>query len=308
MIPYPRSFVDADAVNSAGQEQVMVAAAAKILPNIVVSSVAPGFRGSVQGRRVAGYPLARVRTAGVVVDASATRGRAAGLEGWCKMVWQIGGAARFEDADGMFRLNPGAFAILPLSADYRLEMEEGFDSLMMVFNPAIRKDWARIAHDHMRRPIEPSCAIAAAGAGIASMLRHATGESTDILACNAAIDLVFHTITHNQTPCAGYLRRATALVEQRLADSDYGPTELARDLGVSRRSLYEIFERASSTPAGFIREIRLDHAKRDILRAQGRPVSLVRIALDNGFADGSTFSRAFKEAFGVSPRAWRKGG
>jgi AraC-like DNA-binding protein len=293
-------------VNSASYEQVFVAATAQALPNIAVGQLADGFRGSVRARRVAGHSIARVRSSGVILNASATRGRGAGLEGWCKLVWQIAGSARFEDADRAFRLEPGALAILPMSADYQCRLEERSDGLMMIFNPTLRKEWARITRDHMRRPIESSGAIAAAGAGVASMLRHATGDSTDNLACDAALDLVLRAITHNQTPSTARLRRATALVEQRLADNGYGPVELARDLGVSRRSLYEMFTHAGSTPANFIRQIRLDYARRDILHAQERPVSLTQIALDNGFVDGSSFSRAFKNAFGLSPTAWRE--
>jgi len=37
-------------------------------------------------------------------------------------------------------------------------------------------------------------------------------------------------------------------------------------------------------------------------------VNLTQIALNNGFVDGSSFSRAFKAAFGLSPTAWRANG
>jgi AraC-like DNA-binding protein len=256
-----------DGPDSAAYGRIFVAATTQALPNVAMGRLGDGFRGFVRGRKVAGHSIARVRTSGAIANASATRGKAAGLEGWCKLVWQIAGSSRFEDADRAFCLKPGALAILPMSADYQCQLEKGFDGLVMVFNPAVRKEWARIARDHMLRPIEPSGAIIAARAGIASMLRHATGESTDNLACDAALDLVFRAIAHTQAPPAARLRRAAALVEQRLADSGYGPVELARDLGVSRRSLYEMFAQAGSTPASFIREIRLDHARRDILHA-----------------------------------------
>jgi hypothetical protein len=64
------------------------------------------------------------------------------------------------------RLEKGALAILPMSSDYQLKIEESSDQLMMVFNPSDRREWAQIAQDHMRQPIEPSSAIAAAAAGV----------------------------------------------------------------------------------------------------------------------------------------------
>jgi AraC family transcriptional regulator, positive regulator of tynA and feaB len=303
----PRYLVDLndDVVDSFQHKRRFLEATALSFPNVVVGRLAHSFRGAARGLTVAGKTIARVRTSSVTINASASRGKVAGLDGWCKLMWQIGGGARFEDAYGRFRLEKGALAILPMSSDYQLENEESSDQLMMVFNPADRKEWAQIAHDHVRQPIEPSSAIAAAAAVVASMMRHATGQATDMLACDAALDLIFRTISHNQAPCEAYLRKAAALVAQRLPDGGYGPVELARDLGVSRRSLYEVFSRAGSTPATFIRQIRLEHAKQDIIQAKGPPMSLLQIALRNGFADGSSFSRAFKDAFGLSPRSWR---
>ncbi len=54
-----------------------------------------------------------------------------------------------------------------------------------------------------------------------------------------------------------------------------------------------------------IRGLRLDQARRDLLdpRLAGRPIA--SIACVCGFGDLSGFNRAFKEAYGVSPKELR---
>ncbi|MNG01539.1 Transcriptional activator NphR [compost metagenome] len=74
---------------------------------------------------------------------------------------------------------------------------------------------------------------------------------------------------------------------------------------MSRRSLYEAFRHYGTTPADFIKQVRLEHARRDVLRNGGDALSLTEIALRNGFNDSASFSRAFRVAFGVAPSVLR---
>jgi transcriptional regulator GlxA family with amidase domain len=93
------------------------------------------------------------------------------------------------------------------------------------------------------------------------------------------------------------------MVGQHINDEDYGPDRLARDLGLSRRSLYNAFGRIGLTPALFIKRERLDRAKADLLKH--RDAGITMIALRNGFSDGATFSHAFRAQYGLSPRELR---
>lgn len=60
------------------------------------------------------------------------------------------------------------------------------------------------------------------------------------------------------------------------------------------------------TLGGFIARVRLEHAGSRLVAQPDRPV--VDIALECGFASASSFSRAFREAYGTTPTAWRDGG
>jgi AraC family transcriptional regulator len=57
-----------------------------------------------------------------------------------------------------------------------------------------------------------------------------------------------------------------------------------------------------STPADFVKRLRLEKALTLMARAQ--PTSLTTIALECGFSSSSDFSRSFKQRFGASPRSF----
>ena len=59
------------------------------------------------------------------------------------------------------------------------------------------------------------------------------------------------------------------------------------------------------TPAAYVRRLRLERAA---WRLQLHGDSILAIALDCGFGDHETFTRAFRRHYGLSPREWRRAG
>jgi len=99
-------------------------------------------------------------------------------------------------------------------------------------------------------------------------------------------------------------RRACALIDAELCDSSLTPHGVAGSLGVSPRYLQMAFADVGETPSDYIRERRLDLARR-LLTSDGGPQTITDLALEVGFGDLTYFSRAFRGRFGVSPRAYR---
>jgi AraC-like DNA-binding protein len=99
------------------------------------------------------------------------------------------------------------------------------------------------------------------------------------------------------------MERAARIVTENLADRNLTPDQLCRALGVSRSSLYRIFEPVGGVST-YIRRKRLLRT-RDMLAdsTDGRPISA--IAEEWGFVDASTYSRMFKKEFGLSPKEAR---
>jgi AraC family transcriptional regulator, positive regulator of tynA and feaB len=93
---------------------------------------------------------------------------------------------------------------------------------------------------------------------------------------------------------------AKELADSRLADPDLSPSMLARELGVSVRTLQRAFAAVEESVAGYIRHSRLEQARLELLAPAGRP-NVSELAAHWQFADSSHFIRAFTRRYGLTP-------
>lgn len=112
----------------------------------------------------------------------------------------------------------------------------------------------------------------------------------------------------NMIPAAkSNLPRSNAVITQcyRYLESHYSDslsvTELADHVNVSRSQLYRLFQATLGiSPQRAILEFRLEKAEELVQRGG---VSMTQIAFSCGFCDLSHFSKAYKEHFGIRPKA-----
>ncbi|MFC3572373.1 helix-turn-helix transcriptional regulator [Streptomyces yaanensis] len=74
---------------------------------------------------------------------------------------------------------------------------------------------------------------------------------------------------------------------------------------MSVRYLHKLFEQEEITVSRWILRQRLERCRRDLLRATGTAPTVARVARRWGFVSPSHFSRAFRAAYGMSPREWQ---
>jgi len=99
------------------------------------------------------------------------------------------------------------------------------------------------------------------------------------------------------------IKRIYAIVEERIADTDFNPDILARELLMSRSSLYmKIKAITGESVSIFVRNIRLKKAA-EMLKQQKH--SVTEIAYNVGFNQTQYFSKCFKEVFGMTPSEYR---
>lgn len=125
-----------------------------------------------------------------------------------------------------------------------------------------------------------------------------------VAACVAPRPACHELVRH--LPGAVLIDRARAVVRQNMASPDFGPGTLARLLAMSRSKLYRLFE-SSGGVAHFINRERLREAHYR-LSSHRFAHSIHAIGNEVGFADHSTFSRAFRREFGYSPSEARERG
>lgn len=119
---------------------------------------------------------------------------------------------------------------------------------------------------------------------------------------NLVTNLVAPTIAERQQPGpavrGAVIMEIRRYIEQHIATADLGPDHLCKMFGLSRASLYRLFEPIGGV-TDYIRTRRL-RAAFDML-ANDRKRGVGEVAYACGFADISAFSRAFRHQFGMSP-------
>ncbi|AKM29202.1 AraC family transcriptional regulator [Pandoraea faecigallinarum] len=94
-------------------------------------------------------------------------------------------------------------------------------------------------------------------------------------------------------------------IQARLAEPDLSLSAIARDEHVSDRYLRKLFEDAGQSFSSYLRNSRLQRCHADLQNAAYEQLSVSDICYRWGFNDPSYFSQAFRERFGVSPKASR---
>lgn len=95
-------------------------------------------------------------------------------------------------------------------------------------------------------------------------------------------------------------------LDRHLHDPALDPQMVADAHHVSLRTLHRLFGSQEETVAGAIRRRRLEHCRRDLVAPLLRHLPVHRLARRWGFTDPAHFSRAFRAAYGMSPRAYRE--
>ena len=276
-------------------------------PNLEVELGDEQLNRSIISRRIGRYAITQLEMPAVAVELNGKRAVAAGLGNHLKLVWQLAGRMRYEGPSRKFELAPGDLLVASMAEDYRVEMLGGHEALILIFDPADDPKWPTLAANALTIPIARQAGIMTAAGGVRALLS-APQDRTGEFAARTMIDLALHSTQQPDRDDGArqpsLLARAALHILRNSSNSTYGPERLARDMGMSRRSLYMRLAAFGTTPGGLIRRTRLDRAREDILQDRAR--SLLDIALANGFGDGASLSRAFRIAYGHPPSELRR--
>ena len=96
-----------------------------------------------------------------------------------------------------------------------------------------------------------------------------------------------------------FLRKITGVIEENFSNEQFGVSELAKEIGMSRSNLLRKIKKATDLSVSqFIRQVRLKNAM-DMLRANDLTVSEVSYAV--GFGSTSYFVKCFHDHYGFPP-------
>jgi AraC-like DNA-binding protein/anti-anti-sigma regulatory factor len=129
----------------------------------------------------------------------------------------------------------------------------------------------------------------------AEQLRGATGNEATSRAGVPAVTPGPH------NAATGTVQRAVAFINEHARD-DISVTDIATAACVTTRAVQLAFRRTFGiTPLGYLRQVRLEQAHRELLTASPVPGTVTRIAADWQFTNLSRFTARYRAAYGVLP-------
>ena len=233
--------------------------------------------------------------------------------GYVKIVAQLSGVARFEQAGRSVVIAPGDWSIYDTTQSYVVSNPDRIQQAAVLMP---RDQLTRLGLDLdkivVRRFNRSGFAsrqafdlLAGALAGLRSH-SHPDDDFGELLA-----DLVRRTALEQDgvfTEAALQSRlkdRIMAYVAANLPEPSLSIDAIAAAFGCSKRYLHKIFAGEPDTLNGFIWQSRLERVRRDLGDPAHRSRTITDIAFSWGFSSSSHLSRLFHARFGVSPRQYR---
>ncbi|MEM5368446.1 acetamidase/formamidase family protein [Paraburkholderia azotifigens] len=176
---------------------------------------------------------------------------------------------------------------------------------------------------HLLAPATLRAGRIAGNAGIGqvfSRFLHAIGEAVDTLSRSelrplelALAEFLFACLSAQRSESvngltasqAAIFARACRSIDARLGESKLSVPEIAQETGVSPRYLQKLFESAGQSFSTYLRVRRLERCRAELVDPLHEKKSISEICFRWGFNDPAHFSRAFRDQYRTSPRAFR---
>jgi AraC-like DNA-binding protein len=214
-------------------------------------------------------------------------------------------------------LQPGDFALYDSTREFERDFPEPYRCFIV-----------RFPHSMMQLPSHTLSSVTAtrfgANDGVGVVVSPFLAETANNLSelsgwagvrvAHALIDLVSSALAEKLTdaqiasanPRAHAFVRVCEYIMQNLGDPTLSPDVIAHANFISTRQVHKIFHAERITVSQFIRDRRLEECRRQLGDPADAHLTVGQIAAQWGIYDGAHFSRIFRNAYGSSPREYRR--
>jgi AraC family transcriptional regulator, positive regulator of tynA and feaB len=228
--------------------------------------------------------------------------------------FQVRGEARWSQRGREIHLRPGDFVIASTAEPYRLDVCTPHEMLVLAVPvPTMH----RLTIDPgqfigRRMPAEDAaCGL------LSSFVAHAAQRLSRLPDAMAervqanVLDLLGGVLeAHGRSPADRSMeaqrRRMKSFIARNLRLRHLGPDMIARSFGVSTRYVHKCFAAEEHTVVRYIRNERLEACRRALADPACAGMSITDIAMQWRFYDLPHMTRSFREAYGQTPREFRR--
>ncbi|MFI9629464.1 helix-turn-helix domain-containing protein [Streptomyces sp. NPDC052042] len=286
-------------------------------PVVLESAPHARFSGSIEAHRIDDLLLSHVDATTHEFRHVAADAVAPGPEDEpVKVFALVEGVAVLRQGEHEVVLEPGRLGLVDTARSYRILGDGGFDCLILM----LPRQRLGLGPDDLA---ELSAARFDGGTLDELVVPYLSGLARNLtVLAGAAGRRVAHTtvellstllqaqlgprLSKAQTHRAELIERAQMFVLEHLDDRALSPSAIAEALHVSPRYVHSLFSAAGTTVSAFVRAQRLTASRRDLADPMLAHLGIADVAARWGFSDGPHFTRAFKDAFGTTPSAFRR--
>lgn len=286
-----------------------------------VQTLAPGhgFQGSIARAPLPGLDVCRIRSTRQKVARTAAMAADTAQEQILVTV-QRSGIGHVTQNGRTAQLQPGELALFSTARPYTLDFAADFEQTLLILPaPQVR---------HLLGNVDALYATTLAAstptqqllAGLADTLTDSLHAPPSRTTSRHLSQALLHTLAAAVASCqpadarvqaargplsAYHRARIHRVINQHLADPRLGIDWIAAQVQLSPAHIHRLFEAEPATVAATIRLRRLQACRRDLADPHLAHRTISDIAFSWGFNQAAHFSRLFKQAFGLSPGAWR---
>lgn len=272
-----------------------------------------GFRAGARSRIAGPIKISRIRCDPMRANRASRHILADGVDE-CLVTLQIRGHTVGSQAGRSVVLRPGDFAMFDASQPYRVDFGGvGFDHVIAhVPRTAIASRGIDL-HNATATPIPTDSPVGRPLFPLLLAIEQSIDLSVDAMGVLGDLWLSYLLTTiRNGLPStpAGVLRQDSILdvkkfIGENLTDPTLSPATIANNHGMSVRQLHRLFAGDSTTVGVYVRSERLALCVRDLSDPNLNHLPIAAIGARWGIPDPTSLSRAFRQAYGRPPRAFR---
>lgn len=231
------------------------------------------------------------------------------------LLWQISGRSRVVQRDREVDLLPGHLTFLDLERPYAVECSDGFGQMVIHIRADDLRDRLRrtgVTRDFLVRLISPRGYalpwLAFLSTALLQSQESPGGADALYDACVGALGELAALATEIDgppTPEEQLRRSVMASLQRSHWREDLTVDVMAREHGVSRRTVFRAFKAVGESFSGTLQELRLVAAAHMLERADSS-LTVEGVARAVGYAAPSSFHARFVERYGQTPGAYRR--
>lgn len=215
-------------------------------------------------------------------------------------------------------IGPGNYVLVRSSDFYELSCDQEFAGTVLKLPVELVQKRYRAAADHCACAFPNNPAIAQVVRVVAETVDELDPQQRKLFARDLQeqmLDCVAMMLRGERELCPeapapaarDLFRRIAGFLEECYGDPLLSPRMTADAFGISLGYLHRVFQRHGTSFGRYLRDLRLGRAFERLATGGGEGVRVGEVAFEVGFLDHSLFSRAFREAYGITPSDCARG-